>query len=253
MNAIAKNIKKFRNAKDISQEELANKIKVTRQAVSNWETGKTQPDLDMISSISEALEVDMTELIYGQKRTNEYEINKKDRIKRAIMITVSFVVLMLIFEFGVVYFNKMRGDTFFFLWYFFFAILLLPALYALASSVFLSILSIWNDITIKKIRARKILLFCGAAIVWLYFLTISLNSLFYDLVSHGGIMILYHLNRFFASFPSFFIVPGLLVFLGLNGSKAELKKSIIIVSVITACLILMYIIIDVGHYIGSIF
>lgn len=40
-NSVAKNIKKFRNAKDISQEDLAKTLNVTRQAISSWENGKT--------------------------------------------------------------------------------------------------------------------------------------------------------------------------------------------------------------------
>ena len=36
---VGKNIKHFREQKNITQEELAEKLSVTRQAVSNWETG----------------------------------------------------------------------------------------------------------------------------------------------------------------------------------------------------------------------
>ena len=66
---IAKNIKKFRELKNISQSELAEKLNVTRQAVSNWETGKTQPDIDTLHKIADMLEISIDELIYGNKRT----------------------------------------------------------------------------------------------------------------------------------------------------------------------------------------
>ena len=66
---IAKNIKKFREQKNISQSELAEKLNVTRQAVSNWETGKTQPDIDTLHKIADMLEISIDELIYGNKRT----------------------------------------------------------------------------------------------------------------------------------------------------------------------------------------
>lgn len=66
---IAKNIKKFREQKNISQSELAEKLNVTRQAVSNWETGKTQPDINTLHKIADMLEISIDELIYGNKRT----------------------------------------------------------------------------------------------------------------------------------------------------------------------------------------
>ena len=43
MTSVGENIKKTRNKLGITQEELAEKINVTRQAVSNWENGKTEP------------------------------------------------------------------------------------------------------------------------------------------------------------------------------------------------------------------
>lgn len=67
---IEKNIKKFREQKNISQVELAEKLNVTRQAVSNWERGKTQPDIDTLHKIADILEISIDELIYGNKRTN---------------------------------------------------------------------------------------------------------------------------------------------------------------------------------------
>ena len=67
---IEKNIKKFREQKNISQVELAEKLNVTRQAVSNWERGMTQPDIDTLHKIADILEISIEELIYGNKRTN---------------------------------------------------------------------------------------------------------------------------------------------------------------------------------------
>ena len=42
MNDIMKNIKRLRQERGLTQEELAEKLHVTRQAVSNWETGVSQ-------------------------------------------------------------------------------------------------------------------------------------------------------------------------------------------------------------------
>ena len=49
---------------NMSQEELAQKLFVSRQAVSSWENNRTQPDLDMIKKISELFDVEVEELLY---------------------------------------------------------------------------------------------------------------------------------------------------------------------------------------------
>jgi len=65
---ISKNIKKLRTEKKLTQEQLAERISVTRQTISSWETNRTQPDIDMLAALSEALETDIEELIYGKKK-----------------------------------------------------------------------------------------------------------------------------------------------------------------------------------------
>ena len=46
MSSIGKNIRNLRKQKKMSQEHLAGLLHVTRQAVSNWENGKSQPYMD---------------------------------------------------------------------------------------------------------------------------------------------------------------------------------------------------------------
>ena len=65
---IAENIRHFREEKGISQAELAEGLNVTRQAVSNWECGKTEPDIETLHKISDILGITIEELIYGLKR-----------------------------------------------------------------------------------------------------------------------------------------------------------------------------------------
>ena len=57
MAEISKNIKKFRKESEMTQQELAEKLNVTRQTVSNWENGKTQPDIDMLQNIAGELQI----------------------------------------------------------------------------------------------------------------------------------------------------------------------------------------------------
>ena len=65
MRDIGKNIRKLRESKGLTQDQLAEKLFVTRQTVSNYETGRTRPDVDMIVSIANVLETDANSVIYG--------------------------------------------------------------------------------------------------------------------------------------------------------------------------------------------
>lgn len=59
-------IKAHRAALSLSQEELAEKVYVTRQTVSNWETGKCMPDYSIIQKLCEAIHVTLPELMDGE-------------------------------------------------------------------------------------------------------------------------------------------------------------------------------------------
>lgn len=73
MTKISKNIKRLRMLQNMSQEELSQKLFVSRQAVSSWENGRTQPDLEMIQKLSELFGVQVEELLYGEKRNTKLE------------------------------------------------------------------------------------------------------------------------------------------------------------------------------------
>lgn len=68
MNNIGKTIKKYREDRNITQDKLAEELNVTRQAVSNWENSKTQPDIDTIFKLSQLFNVSVEEIIYGERR-----------------------------------------------------------------------------------------------------------------------------------------------------------------------------------------
>jgi len=65
MRDIGKNICNLREQNKLTQEELAAKLFVTRQTVSNYEHGKTRPDMNMIMRIADVLNVDANAVFYG--------------------------------------------------------------------------------------------------------------------------------------------------------------------------------------------
>lgn len=78
---VSKNIKKLRNENGLTQDGLAEKINVTRQTVSSWETGRTQPDIEMLELLAETFGTGIEEIIYGEKRKIGLEAPKSDRRK----------------------------------------------------------------------------------------------------------------------------------------------------------------------------
>ena len=65
-NMVAVSIKDLRKGKGLTQDQLAEALHVTRQAVSSWENGKTEPDIETISQLAEFFEVDVEKIIYGK-------------------------------------------------------------------------------------------------------------------------------------------------------------------------------------------
>ncbi len=65
MRDIGKNIRALRMGKNMTQDELAEKLFVARQTVSNYETGRSRPDVEMLAAIAAALDTDANTVLYG--------------------------------------------------------------------------------------------------------------------------------------------------------------------------------------------
>ena len=79
----ASNLQKLRKKENMSQEALAEKLDVTRQSVSKWESGSSYPEMDKLISICKIFNVDMDTLVNGdvldeKKQDKETTINTKD-------------------------------------------------------------------------------------------------------------------------------------------------------------------------------
>lgn len=73
---MANRIQALRKSKGISQEELADKTGVSRQAVSKWESGQSSPDTDKIILLSEYFDVTADYLLKGTESTDDMPKNK---------------------------------------------------------------------------------------------------------------------------------------------------------------------------------
>ena len=59
----SENLKAYRKAKGLTQEELAVRLHVVRQTVSKWEKGLSVPDADLLVRLAEVLEVSVSQLL----------------------------------------------------------------------------------------------------------------------------------------------------------------------------------------------
>lgn len=89
MTNIGKNIKLARQRKNMTQDELAEKLFVTRQTVSNYELGRTQPDVEMLLAIANALDTDMEALIYGPRRVESAGSGKRLLVQMVLLLVLT--------------------------------------------------------------------------------------------------------------------------------------------------------------------
>ena len=68
---VGKNLKRCRIERGMTQDMLAEKLSVTRQAVSNWERGTTEPDIETLDRLAQTLDVSVELLIYGEDAKKE--------------------------------------------------------------------------------------------------------------------------------------------------------------------------------------
>lgn len=95
-------IKMIRGRSKLTQEELAKKLNVSRQAVSNWENNRNLPDLEMLIKISSVFEISLDKLILGDAKINKMteklikdtDENRKAKFNMITTISGFFLMLM---------------------------------------------------------------------------------------------------------------------------------------------------------------
>jgi transcriptional regulator with XRE-family HTH domain len=73
-------LKELRKEKNITQEELAERIGVSRRTVSRWETGSNMPDMDVLIDISDFYEVDLREILDGERKDKQMDKEMKETV-----------------------------------------------------------------------------------------------------------------------------------------------------------------------------
>ena len=92
--SIGERLYNLRKERNLSQEDLANELGVSRQTISKWETGESSPDFDKIIPICDFFGITSDELISGKQNIVEVaKENKKAKFARNIAISVALYII----------------------------------------------------------------------------------------------------------------------------------------------------------------
>lgn len=206
MSAVAENLKRVRRLRGVSQDALAKQLFVTRQAISNWENGKTQPDLDMLEKIAHALDVDMTELIYAQRGGQAFLNRRKQRVLVTVVLLILLAVLIMagppLLEIRRYYSRRYYSP----LWLYIVEMWRTFLIYGVAELCIISFVYIWKDIRLFSKNAKTIAFIIGVLSIG-YFIIIQTFGI---LLNWNSIV---EITYWFVNHPATFVVPSLSIYL----------------------------------------
>ncbi len=95
---IEKKLKEARVNAGLTQEQLAQKIMVSRQTISNWENGKSLPDIINIMNLSDLYQISLDDLLKGDpkmKEKMEKDVNAAKNNKR-LLLTAGIIIALVV-------------------------------------------------------------------------------------------------------------------------------------------------------------
>ena len=119
-------IKKFRERQNISQDELALKIFVSRQTISNWETNKSYPDMKSLVMLSNIFNVSLDDFIKGDIVEMRKMVDD-DKIKKFNVLSFIFFAELLFLAISAYPLSEIYGFIGIIIWILFFIITFVTA------------------------------------------------------------------------------------------------------------------------------
>ena len=108
-------IKKYREKQNISQDELAEKIFVSRQTISNWENSKSYPDIKSLLLLSDIFKVSLDDFMKG-------DIEKTQKVREFNIIGYIYLAELLILAITAYPLFKLEGNIGVIVWILFFLV-----------------------------------------------------------------------------------------------------------------------------------
>ncbi len=94
---ISNNIKKHREAQHFTQEELANRMHISRQSISKWERGDALPSIENLIALSELLDLSLDELILNKEDLPLPIHYGKFKSRKVFLLWMGFPLFMLLY------------------------------------------------------------------------------------------------------------------------------------------------------------
>lgn len=168
---VGRNCKRLRQRAGLTQDALAERLHVTRQAVSAWETGKNQPDVETLAALAEALGADVRELIYGPGVVGEGYARFQRRYVVCTVLCAAVMIVWMIMELTLEpYLYRLRMETYTVLPGLVYLLVVPPLGYLAAGCLIPAFASLWADIRVRSVRARWVLLVLGLLALAYYLL-----------------------------------------------------------------------------------
>lgn len=98
---IGRKLKEARTASGLSQEHVAEKINVSRQTISNWETEKTYPDIISVLKLSDLYSISLDDLLKGDQKMIEHLEESTNVVKSsrklicAVILNIVLIALLI--------------------------------------------------------------------------------------------------------------------------------------------------------------
>lgn len=118
MNQLTQQIKKLRIGQNLSQDDLTEKLYISRQAVSKWENGEATPDIDKLVQLAEIFGVSLDYLVLGKEPEKEIVVEQRGKINgweylneeskrpltRGDVVSLIFVAVVVLGSFFIMYY-----------------------------------------------------------------------------------------------------------------------------------------------------
>ncbi len=114
-------IKKYREKQNISQDELAEKIFVSRQTISNWENNKTYPDIKSLLLLSDIFKVSLDDFMKGDIEKIKNLVNTQ-KVREFNIIGYIYLAELLILAITAYPLFKLEGNIGVIIWILFFLV-----------------------------------------------------------------------------------------------------------------------------------
>ena len=191
-------LKELRKGHGLSQEQLADKFNVSSRSVSRWENGNTMPDISIMIELADFYDVDIRDLLRGERKSEKMEENLKETLEMVAEYTEAdkAKILKKVYICGVcTLITSVASLILYFITYFFdTGIVLTPFLLILASGIF-GINTMLAGLQLKGKMSKKrnkrlitisVTIWVVLAVILLMFVTFILPKILYYTIGPGA-------------------------------------------------------------------